>query len=191
MDAHDGTVTAALVRSAREGDRAAVDRLFELAYAELLRRARWTRRRGAPATLNTTALVHEAYLKLRPDQGLEIADSTHFSYGMVRAMRQVLIDKARRRSAEKRGGDCDVVTLHSGDGSATIRPDQLLALDEALERLSSFDERKAKVVECRFYCGYEVEETAEILSVSPATVKRDWRAARAWLAQELGDELTG
>lgn len=185
MHTEDGTVTAGLVRSAREGDRQAVDRLFELAYAELIRRARSARRRNGPASLNTTALVHEAYLKLKPDHGLEIVDRAHFSYVMVRAMRQVLIDKARRRRAVKRGGDRNFVTLHEGDGSVPLRAEQLLALDEALDALAAFDERKAKVVECRFYCGFEVEETAEILGVSTATVKRDWRAARAWLAQEL------
>ncbi|MEM7414956.1 MAG: ECF-type sigma factor [Gemmatimonadota bacterium] len=186
MQTEDGTVTAALVQGARDGDREAVDRLFELAYGELRRRAHWARR-GGSATLNTTALVHEAYLKLTPDRGLPISDRAHFNYIMVRAMRQVLVDAARRRGAEKRGGDRDFVTLHEGDGSAAVRPDQLLALDEALERLAAFDERKAKVVECRFFCGFEVEETADILDVSPATVKRDWRSARAWLAHELDE----
>lgn len=185
METEDGTVTAALVQGARQGDREAVDRLFELAYGELRRRAHWARQRGGSVTLNTTALVHEAYLKLTPDRGLEIADSAHFNYVMVRAMRQVLVDEARRRGAQKRGGDQDFVTLHEGDGSAPVRADQLLALDQALERLAAFDERKAKVVECRFFCGFEVEETAGMLGISSATVKRDWRSARAWLAQEL------
>lgn len=187
MQMEDGAVTAALVRSARDGEREAIDRLFELAYAELLRRARWARRQGASPTLNTTALVHEAYLKLKPGRGLEVADRAHFNYVMVRAMRQVLIDKARRRKAQKRGGDGDFVTLHEGDGAVPLRAEQLLALDEALDALAAFDARKARVVECRFYCGFEVEETADVLGVSTATVKRDWRAARAWLAQALED----
>lgn len=188
MHTEDGTVTSALVRSAREGDRAAVDRLFELAYGELHRRARWARRRDRSSTLNTTALVHEAYLKLRPGRGLEIADRRHFNYVMVHAMRQVLVDQARRRNAEKRGGDAEFVTLLEDDGAVPVRAEELLALDEALIRLAEFDSRKARVVECRFFCGLEVEETAETLGISTATVKRDWRAARAWLAAEVGEQ---
>lgn len=184
-----GVVTVELVRAAREGDRGAVDRLFALAYAELLERAHALRRRGAPATLNTTALVHEAYLKLKPGRELEIADRAHFGYVMVRAMRQVLVDQARRRGAAKRGGGDEVLTLHDHDGAVSIRSEQLLALDEALERLAAFDARRAQVVECRFFSGLSVEETAETLSISEPTVKRDWRVARAWLAQELGEEM--
>ena len=178
-----GMVTVELVRSAREGDRGAVDRLFALAYAELLERAHGLRRSGAPA------LVHEAYLKLRPGRELDIEDSTHFGYVMVRAMRQVLVDQARRRGAAKRGGGDEVLTLHDHDGAVSIRSEQLLALDDALERLAAFDPRRAQVVECRFFCGLSVEETAETLRISEPTVKRDWRVARAWLAQELGEDM--
>jgi len=189
MDANHHDVTVDLVRSARQGDRAAIDRLFELAYGELIRRARGLRFGGAPATLNTTALVHEAYLKLRPDRGLDVADRAHFNYVMVRAMRQVLVDQARRDNAQKRGGGQALVTLHDQDGPTTVHPGQMIALDEALQRLASIDLRKSQVVECRFFTGLSVAETAEILEISEPTVKRDWRVARAWLAQELGEEL--
>ena len=189
MPAKDGVVTVELVRSAREGDRGAVDRLFALAYAELLERAHKLRRRGAPATLNSTALVHEAYLKLKPGRELDIEDRAHFGYVMVRAMRQVLVDQARRRGTAKRGGGDEILTLREHDGAVSIRSEQLLALDDALERLAKFDPRRAQVVECRFYCGFSVEETAETLGISEPTVKRDWRVARAWLAQEVGEEM--
>lgn len=190
MDAYSNAdLTVELVRAARQGERAAVDRLFELAYAELMTRARALRRGGAPPTLNTTALVHEAYLKLQPDRGLDVADRAHFSYVMVRAMRQVLVDQARRQTAQKRGGGKGVVTLHDHDGAKPVRSEQLLALDEALQRLAVFDLRRSRVVECRFFSGLSVSETAETLEISEPTVKRDWRVARAWLAQELGEDI--
>lgn len=190
MEHPDATITVELVRSAREGDPEAVDRLFELAYGDLLQRARRLRHGRASPTLNTTALVHEAYMKLRPGRGLDIADRAHFSYVIVRAMRQVLVDQARRKEAEKRGGGAVFLTLQEDDGPVPMRPAQLLALDEALDRLAAFDERRARVVECRFFCGFSVPETADTLGVSEPTVKRDWRVARAWLAQELSEETS-
>ncbi len=185
----DGTVTSALVHAARDGDASAVDQLFELAYHELLHRARVARRANNNPTVSTTGLLHEAYVRLQPSDGLDIADANHFRNIVVRAMRQVLVDMARKRSAAKRGGGGAFVTLHDGDAVVTAAPDDLIALDEALTRLADIDARKARVVEYRFYGGLDVEETASALGVSAPTVKRDWRVARAWLAQELDTDL--
>ena len=181
----DRPPTVELIRAAREGDREAVDRLFSLAYGELRHLAHLVRRRGAGETLNTTALVHEAYLKLRPERGLEIEDRAHFTYIVARAMRQVVVDAARRKAADKRGGSDTPVTLDESIRAAPVRVEELIALGDALDELERVDPRKARVVECRFFGGLTVEETAEALGISPPTVKRDWRVARAWLGQAL------
>lgn len=186
-DAAAGPPTVDLIRAARAGDRAAVDRLFSLAYGELRHLAHVVRRKGAGQTLNTTALVHEAYLKLRPDQGLAIEDRAHFTYIVARAMRQVVVDAARRKAADKRGGGEAAVTLDESLSPAPVRAEQLIQLEEALRELEQIDARRAQIVECRFFGGLTVEETGEALGISPATVKRDWRVARAWLAQAIGE----
>jgi RNA polymerase sigma factor (TIGR02999 family) len=180
-------MTVELIRAAREGDRDAVDRLFSLAYDELRHLARLVRRRGAGQTLNTTALVHEAYLKLQPERGLSLVDRAHFTYVVARAMRQVVVDAARRRLAAKRGGDDAVVTLDESISATPVRAEQLIRLEETLRELEQADPRRAKIVECRFFGGLTVEETAHALGISAPTVKRDWRVARAWLAQSLTD----
>ncbi|MDH3269904.1 MAG: ECF-type sigma factor [Gemmatimonadota bacterium] len=179
--------TLELIRAARDGDRSAVDELFALAYDELRSLAQLIRARGAGETLNTTALVHEAYLKLQPERGLDLQDKAHFTRIVARAMRQVLIDAARRRVAEKRGGGMTDVTLDEALGSATLRDQDLVQLDDALQELEGLDPRRASIVECRFFGGLTVEETAVALGVSAPTVKRDWRVARAWLARALGE----
>ncbi len=181
------TATVQLIEAARQGDARAIDRLYELAYDELRHLARVVRRRGAGETLNTTALVHEAYFKLAPGRELAIRDRAHFTYIVARAMRQVLIDEARRKTAAKRGGQQDWLTLQDDANAAPIRPEELVAMEEALVDLEAFDPRRAQVVECRFFGGLSVEETAEALGVGSATVKRDWRVARAWLADALKD----
>jgi RNA polymerase sigma factor (TIGR02999 family) len=177
-------VTALLVRL-REG-RAAVEDLLPAVYDEL-RRIAHNQLRGErdDHTLRTTELVHEAYLKLVDHDQVEWTDRQHFFAVAARAMRQVLIDHARKKTAEKRGGSApevplDEVTLPQDKGSA-----ELIALDDALDRLAQRDERTARVVECRFFGGYTIEETADVLDVSRATVKRDWRAAQAWLNRAL------
>lgn len=180
-----GPPTIELIRAARNGDREAVDRLFSLAYGELRHLAHIVRRRGASQTLNTTALVHEAYLKLRPEQGLTVEDRAHFTYIVARAMRQVVVDAARRKAAEKRGGGEAAVTLDESLRAAPVRAEQLVQLEDALRELEQVDPRRAKIVECRFFGGLTVEETAAALGVSAPTVKRDWRVARAWLAQAI------
>jgi len=137
----------------------------------------------AGATLSTTALVHEAYVKLRPARAGAWAGRAHFFGAAARAMRDVLVDAARRRAAEKRGGGAVLVTL--GDAAEAVRPDELLALDEALVRLGALDVRQLRVVEYRFFAGLTAAETADALGVSTSTVEREWRGARAWLAREL------
>jgi RNA polymerase sigma-70 factor (ECF subfamily) len=180
-----GASESDLVAAVRRGEKQAIDRLFSLAYDELRHLAHLVRARSDSATLQTTALVHEAYFKLKPERPLSLEDRAHFTYVVARAMRQVLVDDARKRAAEKRGGDLLPVTLTDDVASDGLELHQLLALDEALETLGRFDPRKASIIECRFFGGLSVEETATALGVSTPTVKRDWRVARAWLAQAL------
>ena len=186
MSAFRNFPTLELIREARDGDREALDRLFSLAYDELHQLARVVRRRGASETLCTTALVHEAYFKLKPGRSLGIEDRAHFTHIVARAMRQVVVDVARRRQAGNRGGDEVPVTFQESANAAPLRSDQVIALEDALEELERVDPRKARIVECRFFGGLTIEETATALGISPPTVKRDWRVARAWLAQTIG-----
>ena len=169
------------------GDPGAADAVFTRLYGELKGLAAQVRRGRAGETMNTTALTNEAYLKLMAGRAVAWKGRAHFFAVAARAMRQVLIDAARRRGSEKRGGgNAWPVTLDEAAGAAPMRPAELIALDEALTRLASMDGRRARVVECRFFGGLTVPETAEVLGVSEATVERDWRTARAWLALELG-----
>jgi len=181
-----GDVTELLQR-ARSGDRQAWDDVFNRVYGELRRRAEWVRRGRAGDTMSATALVHEAYLKLIPSADLEFRDRAHFLAVAARAMRQVLVGAARHRLAKKRGGDDWIVTLNDRDDipAETARPERLLALDAALERLAALDPRQAAIVEYRFFAGLTVEEAAVVLGLSEPTIKRDWRAARAWIASEM------
>jgi RNA polymerase sigma factor (TIGR02999 family) len=184
----DGDITG-LLAALREGDRAALDRLFPLVYRELHDRAHGQLARHRPGdTLSTTALVHEAYLKLTDSAHQTYQDRVHFFAVASRAMRQILVDYARRRMAVKRGG-APPVTLDPELAADPGRPEELVALDEALGRLEALDERLARTVEMRFFGGLSVEETAAALGVSPRTVKRDWRKARAVLYQDIrGDD---
>jgi RNA polymerase sigma factor (TIGR02999 family) len=174
------------------GDAAARDRLFNLVYGELRARARQQLARLRPGeTLDTTALVHEAYLKVAPRSAVPYADRVHFFAIASRAMRHILVDYARRGSAQKRGAGAMMVQLDDDDASSAIptHADELLALDTALERLGVLDERLARVVELRFFGGLSVEETADVLQSSPRTVKRDWRKARMFLFEAVRAEL--
>jgi RNA polymerase sigma factor (TIGR02999 family) len=179
------TDTEGLLRGARAGNKDALDALFTLAYEELRRIARKVRG-DRNATLSTTALVHEAYLKLIPSS-LPANDAAHFKLLIARAMREVLIDAARRRTATKRGGGDLAVTLDETLQASPLKAAELIELHEALEELSRLDPRRASVVECRFFGGLDIDETAEALGLSTATVKRDWRVARAWLAHTLSN----
>lgn len=182
------TTVAGLLAAAGRGDRPALDRLFERVYPELRRLAHQVRHGRAGATLDSIALANEAYLKLAGGRPVAWRDRAHFLAVAARAMRQLLVDAARARLAAKRGGaEGWAVTLDDGAAAAPLRPAELVALDEALTRLAAAGARRAAVVEHRFFAGLTTEETAEVLGVSTATVERDWRAARAWLAVELGE----
>ena len=180
-----------LLASASAGDATAFDQVFQLVYDELRRLARQVRRGRASATLNTTALVHEAYLRLLPSQELAWESRSHFMGVAARAMRQVLVRAAERRATAKRGSGSAHVPLEEsfqrplGSESEGVEPERILALDAALGRLETLSARQARVVECRFFAGLSVEETARTLDISEPTVKRDWSAARAWLAREM------
>ena len=165
-----------------------LDDVFPAVYTAL-RRVAHRHLRGEPAghTLGTTALVHEAYLDLAKLNDIRWPGRAYVLAAASRAMRRVLIDYAVARRAQKRGGGVTAEPLDDAVAMAVSRSDELLALDEALDRLGAVDERSMRVVECRFYGGMSVEETAEALSTSPATVKRDWTTARAWLNRELAD----
>lgn len=164
-----------------------MDDLFTLVYAELRRIAgRQLRGERAGHTLGTTALVHEAWFELAKLERIRWESRAHFLALAAQAMRRVLIDYAVARKSQKRGGGKAHDTLEDDALIAvTERPDEFIALDEALQRLSAINERHARIVECRFFGGMSVEETADVLSTSPATVKRDWALARAWLNREL------
>ena len=173
-------------------DRRALDELFSATYEELRRLAAAVRRTEPNATLSPTALVNEAWLKLAASPHIARTSRLHFKRIAARAMRQVLVEAARRRRAEKRGGGGAIVTfdegLVPGTASASSAADAVLALDGALDALARISPRQATLVESRFFAGLDVSETADLLGVSEATVLRDWRAARAWLAHELRAE---
>jgi RNA polymerase sigma factor (TIGR02999 family) len=167
------------------GDRGALDRLFAATYEELRRLASVIRQGDPSATLTPTALVHEAWLKLAGSLPIAPTSRLHFKRIAARAMRQVLVEAARRRKAEKRGGDAAMITFDENAGYPATSADELLLLDAALQDLARVNERQAVMVESRFFGGLDVAETAQLLQVSEATVLRDWRAAKAWLASEL------
>lgn len=168
------------------GDRSALDRLFSAAYEELRRLASTVRRDDPSATLSPTALVNEAWLKLAGSPPVASASRLHFKRIAARAMRQVLVEAARRRNASKRGaGQAFAVTFDEPLADAAISGSDLLALDVALDELARIHPRQATMVEARFFGGLDLGETATLLDVSEATILRDWRAARAWLAHEL------
>jgi RNA polymerase sigma-70 factor, ECF subfamily len=171
----------------RRGDRDALDRLTPLVYDELRRLAhRYMRNERGGHTLETTALVNEAYLRLAGQQRVEWQDRAHFFAVTAQVMRHVLIDHARRRHYAKRGGDqAQQVPLEEAHAMAAERAAELVALDEALEKLAQLDPRKGRVVELRYFGGLSLEETAAVLEISVMTVRRDWRAARAWLYKEM------
>jgi RNA polymerase sigma factor (TIGR02999 family) len=165
-------------------DRRALDDLFTLAYDQLRRLAARVRRDDARATISPTALVNEAWIKLAASHPTPVSP-LHFKRLAARAMRQVLVEAARRRHAHKRGAGVLLVTFDEDLTPPAMGASDLLALDGALEALALLSPRQAALVECRFFGGLDVAETAAALSVSEATVLRDWRAARAWLATEL------
>lgn len=176
-----------LLRELARGRSDALDRLIPVVYEELRRIShRQLHHENPEHTLDTTALVHEAYVKLVDIERVEWRDRAHFFAMAGRLMRRILIDHARTRKRQKRGGDLVRVSFAKAFAVPAERADTLLALGEALSRLEEHHERQCRVVESRFYAGLSVEGTAEALGVSVATVKRDWAFARAWLNRELG-----
>ncbi len=172
------------------GDRAALERLMPLVYSELREIAGRHFRRERPGhTLQPTAVVHEAYFRLVDQTRVTWKNRGHFLAIASQAMRRILIDHARGRGAEKRGGHAERVTLDLGTEMASPEPTRevdLLALDEALERLKALDGAQAQIVELRFFGGLTVEEAADVMETSPSSIKRDFRSAKAWLYRELG-----
>jgi len=166
-------------------DREWLDGLFSVTYEELRRLAGRVRENDPGGTLNPTALVNEAYLKLADAGSLAPVSRMHFKRIAARAMRQVLVDAARRRNAEKRGRAYAFVTLDAAADAPATSSAELLTLDRALDDLARLHERQALVVECRFFGGLTLSEIAQLLEVSETTIDRDWRAARAWLARAL------
>jgi RNA polymerase sigma factor (TIGR02999 family) len=175
-------------------ERRALDDLFSLIYEELRRLASFTRRNELSLTINSTAIVHEAWLKLKDSPHLASKPESHFRSIAVKAMRQVLVDEARRRSALKRTGITPAFAVVYGDSPEQIagREEELLSLDAALNELENLNPRQARVIECRFFGGLSVHETAELLDVSESSVERDWRVVRAWLKSKIsGNEESG
>ncbi|HIG75890.1 MAG TPA: sigma-70 family RNA polymerase sigma factor [Bacteroidetes bacterium] len=176
----------ALLADLRSGDSDAVDAILPHVYGELQDLARRQLRGERDGhTLNTTALVHEAYLKLVRQDRADWQSRAHFLGVAALAMRRILINYAKKRKAEKRGGGAVLATFEEGAVGRVARTDELLALDEALDRLAERSERQARVVELSFFGGLTQPEIAEALGVSEITVRRDWRMARAWLSHEL------
>ena len=192
----DSVDITGLLKAWGQGDQRALEQIMPLVYAQLQAQARrCMRNERSGLTLQSTALVHEVYLRLTKAQDVDWHDRVHFFALSAQIMRRILVDAARARGAVKRGGavvraehssEIDLGQIPTTDSDAAS---SLCALDDALESLSRIDPRRAKVIELRFFGGLSVEETAENLQVSPQTVMRDWRLARAWLARELhGDE---
>ena len=191
-DSHPQSVSR-LLQELGAGNRGAFDELLPLVYDELHRIAEGQRRRwDGDETLNTTALVNEAYLRLVDQSAPEWRSRAHFLAVASTAMRQILIDYAKAKRTSKRGGRLPHValheieaTLHQATDPSGVRDEALIALDDALRRLDHRDKRQTRIVECRFFGGMSIEDTAEALGVSPATVKRGWSMAQAWLYRDL------
>ncbi len=174
----------------QQGDSAAFDKLTPLVYEELRRMAhRYMQQERAGHTLQTTALVNEAYVRLVGQQKIEWQSRAHFFAVTAQVMRHVLIDHARQRHYAKRGGGAQHVSLGDASLMTQERAAELVALDEALDELAQLDPRKGRVVELRYFGGLSLEETAEVLKVSLMTVRRDWRAAKAWLYRRMKAEV--
>ncbi len=182
----DGQEVTRLLGALRGGDRNALDRLMPLVYDELRVIAqRHLHRERADHTLNTTALVHEAYLQLSAQARPHWNDRAHFFAVAAMAIRRILVDYARRRGAQKRGSGMQMVSLDEAAFVPEEQAEALIVLDEALTRLEALDPRMSRIVECRFFGGLTVDETAEVLDVSPSTVDRAWGRAKLWLYREM------
>src|SRR5687767_2234078 len=173
-----------------KGDKEALDTLMPVVYDELRRQAaRYLRRERVGHTLQTTALIHEAYLRLIDQKNVHWQNRAHFFGIAAQLMRRILVDHARTRKRAKRGGSDIRVPFDEANAMAQGQDLDIVALDEALERLAEIDEQQSRIVELKFFSGLTVEETAEVLGISPATVKRDWSMAKAWLHREISTNL--
>lgn len=187
LDNRSHRITALLIDWSN-GDEIAFEQLMPLVYDELRRMARrYMRREPSGHTLQTTELIHEAYLKLAGREGQNWENRAHFFGVASRAMRHVLVDYARNKHRKKRGGPAERITLTENLAATKNHSEEIIALDEALKHLAGLDQRKAQVVEMKFFGGLNTEEIAEVLKISPETVKRDWRFARTWLLRELAN----
>jgi RNA polymerase sigma factor (TIGR02999 family) len=181
--------TTRLLRAWASGDQSALEQLTPRVYDELRRIAgRFMQDERPGSTIQTTALVHEAYLKLVDVTNVDWQHRAHFFAISAQIMRHILLDRARRRVAAKRGGAAPRLNLDEASDVASSRAREVIALDDALTALAKINPRQARVIELRSFAGLSVEETAEVSKVSPDTVMRDWRLARAWLLAELGDQ---
>ncbi len=191
MKASGNDVTA-LLQAWSDGEESAFAKLADLVYAELKRRARWYMANERPGhTLETCALINEAFLELGGLKKIHWQNRAHFYAMAARMMRRVLVDYAMSRKYQKRGGGAHPVTLSDVAIVSSERSAEFVALDQALEQLAAFDRRKSEVVELRFFGGFSVEEIAEMLNVSTITVMRDWKLAKAWLEREISGNSNG
>ncbi len=172
-----------------KGNKEALDQLIPIVYDELRRQAaRYLRHERAGHTLQTTALIHEAYVRLVDQRNVQWQNRAHFFGIAAQLMRRILVDHARTKKRNKRGGSDIRVSLSQANVPVRGQDVDVVALDEALERLAAIDEQQSRIVELRYLSGLTVEETAEVLGISPATVKRDWSMAKAWLRREISGE---
>ena len=185
VDAREDTSLTDLLALARAGDGGAYNRVFASAYAELQRLARQARRGLGGATLDTTGLVHECYLRLIRSRSRAVS-AEHFLAIAAQAMRHLLIEMARARLSAKRGGGAECVDIDDSDAAETRDAEQLLAIDDLLRRLEREHPRRAEIVACRFFGGLGEQETAAALSLSVRSVQREWALARDWLAEQAG-----
>jgi RNA polymerase sigma factor (TIGR02999 family) len=180
---------SALLAEWRQGDVVALERLIPLVYAELKKLARaHLRHERAGESLQTTALVHEVYLRLVNVERMTLESRAHFMAMAARLMRQILVDRARRRLARKRGGTATVVSLDEVSPRSAPPSVDILALNEALDELAAFDPQQCRLVELKFFAGLTIEEAAEALGISTTTVEREWAMAKAWLYQRLSSD---
>lgn len=187
-DSHKPAEITGFLERWRQGDEGALDRVIDHVYEDLRRRAAaYLKNERREHTLEPTALVHEAFLKLVDKREIEWHDRNHFVAVAAQAMRRILVDHARSRKRDKRGGENETLRLDETTVVSSDRqPIDLVALDEALKQLATFDERQASIVELKYFGGMTLDEAADFLGVSRATVRRDWQIARAWLRQQLG-----
>lgn len=190
IDMSDSSETVTrLLRNWSQGDKDAASELFPLVYEELRRLAQRYMRNERPGhTLQPTALIHEAYLQLVDQTRVQWQNRSQFFAVAAQLMRRILVDHARSHGSQKRGGDTSILQLEENATFAPEREQGLLALDGALQKLAAIDPRKARVVELRYFGGLDAHEIAQLLGISAITVTRDWKMAKAWLRQELGDD---